>query len=116
MRKKHEDFVKELEHSDVKILGKYVNSKTNILTECKKCGYIWDANPNSLLIGTQCPKCARVMRKTNEEFIKQLRNINPDITPLDDYINSKSKISCKCSFVKYEIDFCNTLDAISLVV
>ena len=34
--KKHEDFVKELEHSDVKILGKYVNSKTNILTECKK--------------------------------------------------------------------------------
>ena len=100
--KKHEDFVKELEHSDVKILGKYVNSKTNILTECKKCGYIWDANPNSLLIGTQCPKCAGVMRKTNEEFIKQLRNINSDITPLDDYIDSKSKISCKCNKCNYE--------------
>ena len=97
--KTHEQFITDINNKNnaVKILGKYKNSKTNILTECKKCGYIWNANPSSLLSGTQCPKCAGTMNKTHEEFANELKRINPNTTILGKYKNSKSKILCRCN-------------------
>ena len=35
-------------------------------------------------------------RKTNEQFLKELQQINPNITPLESYTNNKTKIPCKC--------------------
>lgn len=97
--KTHDQFITDLNNKNnaVIILGKYKNSKTNILTECKKCSYVWNANPSSLLSGTQCPKCAGTMHKTHEYFVKDLKRINPNITILGKYINSKSKILCRCN-------------------
>lgn len=36
-------------------------------------------------------------RKTNEEFLKELKNILPNIIPLENYSNNHTKIQCKCS-------------------
>ena len=35
-------------------------------------------------------------RKTNEEFVEELKIINPKIVPLEEYINSRTKILCRC--------------------
>ena len=35
-------------------------------------------------------------RKTNEEFLKELKNILPNIIPLEKYFNNHTKIQCKC--------------------
>lgn len=102
--KPHNQFIRELntKNNNIKILGKYKNSKTNILTECKNCGYTWNANPSNLLNGSQCPKCTGTIHKTHEEFVKQLKITNPNITLLGAYINSKSKILCSCNKCSFE--------------
>lgn len=35
-------------------------------------------------------------RKTNEEFRAELYKINPNVLPLEEYINARTKIQCKC--------------------
>ena len=35
-------------------------------------------------------------RKTNEEFISEMKNINPNIEILSEYINNKTKVKCRC--------------------
>ena len=53
-RKTNEQFQKEFfEHGNknVQLLGKYITRKTKIPVTCKKCGYVWDAWPDSLLRG-----------------------------------------------------------------
>ena len=102
--KTHEQFVRDLKNknNNIKILSKYKNSKTNILSKCIKCGYQWNANPYNLLKCTQCPKCAGTLRKTHDDFIKELNIINPNVTILDNYINAKSKVHCKCKICNYE--------------
>ena len=41
-------------------------------------------------------------RKTNDEFLKELNNINPNIYPLDKYIASSEKIRCRCKIDGHE--------------
>lgn len=59
---------------NVIIIGEYRNSTTKMLCSCKKCGYQWEATPNSLLQGNGCHKCKGGIKKsiicitTNEEF------------------------------------------------
>lgn len=35
-------------------------------------------------------------KKTNNEFVQELKNKNPNILPLEEYIKSDQKIKCKC--------------------
>jgi hypothetical protein len=37
-------------------------------------------------------------RKTTEEFIKELRQINSKVIVVGKYINAKTKIKCQCVF------------------
>lgn len=41
-------------------------------------------------------------RKTHDEFVKELNNINKNIKVIGKYTNNKSKIKCKCKICKYE--------------
>ena len=41
-------------------------------------------------------------RKSNDEFIEQLKKINPNIIPLEDYKTDHEKILCKCSIHNYK--------------
>lgn len=61
-------------------VGEYINTKTKILCECKRCGHQWMVMPYSVLHGTGCPKCAGNIKKTQEEFEKELKEISPEIT------------------------------------
>lgn len=43
-------------------------------------------------------------RKTQEEFVKEMNNINPNIKILGKYINKQTPIKCKCKICGCEWD------------
>lgn len=86
----------------VLVLGKYINSHTKILCECKICGFKWEASPGHLIYNLRkCPKCVG-RYKTTEDFKRQVSQINSNIEVLGDYNNSKTKIRFKCKVCNHE--------------
>lgn len=102
-RKTHEQFIKELNNinSNIEVMGDYKNNKTAIKCKCKIDGNIWSAIPSRLLQGSGCPICGtkkikKALKKDNNQFIEELKQKNPNIIPLEEYINATTKIKLKC--------------------
>lgn len=107
-RKSHEQFIMELReiNSKVIVLGEYTNNKTKILCECRDCGNRWEMIPQNLLRGQGCPKCGRIRatnknKKTQEQFVIELRQKNPLVLLVGKYINSSTKVEVECKRCKY---------------
>ena len=96
-RKTHEEFFKQMEliNPNIKIVGRYINDKTKIRVKCVVCGKEWSPVPNSLIRGCGCPRCVG-REKTHDEFVEEIKNINPNIEIIGKYIKSKTKIKCVC--------------------
>lgn len=104
-----ESFRQELFNINTNILvrGEYVDVETPIECECLIDGTIWSPTPNSLLCGRGCPECGRIASnqnstKTNEQFLLELNRINPNILPLQDYIQAKIPILVMCKKCRHE--------------
>lgn len=99
-KKTHEEYVAELvvKNPDVEVIGQYNGTHTKIMHRCLKdgCGYEWLAAPHDILVGTGCPKCAGNIKKTHEEFVDEMKDVNRDILILGKYKNASTKIECKC--------------------
>lgn len=104
-KKTHEEFiedVKRVHESKIRPLEEYINSQTKILFKCNVCGHEWRTVPASTVRGCGCPKCgikkaANKQRKTNEEFIAEVRVIhNNKIKPLEAYVNNHTKLLFYC--------------------
>lgn len=83
------------------VRGEYVDAATPIECECLIDGEIWYPTPNALLCGQGCPKCGRIASnlartKPNDTFVTQLSIINPDILPLEEYVNVKLHMLVMC--------------------
>ena len=93
IKKTTEQFIKEIKivNPEITVIGKYINSQTKIEIQ-HSCGYKWEARPSDLLKGTSCPKCFGRFKKSTEQFIEELKIVNPEITVIGEYINSKTKI------------------------
>ena len=108
-RKDKTTFINDLKkiNSNIDVCGDYVNNKTSLKCICKKDGYIWYPTPNNLLKGEGCPKCkanntSKILSKSNENFVKDLHDINKDIKALEKYKNNKTKILVKCKVCDHE--------------
>ena len=110
MRKKtDEEFREELKQKrpDIIQIDKYINAVTEITVKCKECGNIFKASPNGLLGGVRrCRVCGlnkqlKSSRKTNDEFLEELSEINPSIEPLEEYTNAKTKIKVRCKICNH---------------
>lgn len=88
------------------------NNHTKIMVKCLACNYQWKATPQSLLQSTRnqscngCPKCGIKNRsqnavKSNQQFVEELHEVNPNITPLELYTGSQNKILCQCSICQH---------------
>lgn len=97
-KKTHEEYVAELsiKNPNIEVIEKYKGANIAILHRCKIDGYEWLAKPGNILFGKGCPKCAGVLKLTNEEYAERLKLINPYITPIEEYINAKTRISHMC--------------------
>lgn len=97
-RKTHEQFVKELAEKklNIKVLGTYIDSKTKIEFQCLIDGYKWFAEPGRVLRDRGCPLCGGSLPLTHEQFVAQMKVINPNIKIIGTYINSDTPIEVEC--------------------
>lgn len=97
-KKTHEQYVDELKdaNNSIVVLDKYINSEVPIEHKCLICNYHWKARPVNILRGKGCPKCAGILKRTTQSYMEEIRKINPNILPLEDYINVYTQISHKC--------------------
>jgi glutaredoxin len=98
-----DDFKHEMENinPNIEILSEYKNARTKVKYRCKVCGLEHEAKPPNLLTGCGCPRCGNKSKsdkqiKTNSQFISELQNINPNITPLSEYKGNKTNILLQC--------------------
>lgn len=108
-RKTHEKFIEEMKikQPNIEVLDKYIDSKTKIKCKCKVDNHIWYTRPNDLLQGKGCPKCARrnvanKERKSQEQFIEEMKVINSSIKVLGTYVKNNTKILVKCKVCNHE--------------
>ena len=101
-RRTHEEFLLEVKntHPDIIILGVYKNARTKIKCKCSVCGNEWDITPYDLLKGKGCYECTKKamsnrLIKTTEQFIKELKEVNPYIEILSEYTGNKKPIKCR---------------------
>ena len=105
-RKSNKKFIQEVNSlvgEQYSFLENYIDATTKILCRHNKCGYKWEITPHSFLQGTRCPKCAGNIKKTNLEFINEIKELTGrEYVFLKNYINAHTKIPCrhnKCGYV-----------------
>lgn len=110
---KFQELIKDKKSRQIIIIDKYTNARTRMLCQCIDCNTEFMKYPQEIKEGRGCPNCSRI--KTNKlisnkskekaysniEFIEKLYSINKNIEPLDEYINSKTKIKCQCKICNY---------------
>lgn len=101
-KKTHEEFVKIMEEKrpDIEILGEYTGNHDPIKVRCKNCDRIYELTPIALLNRNQCARCYGTERKTHEDFVSEMKNINPDLRIIGTYYNNRSLIEYYCEKCK----------------
>lgn len=99
----HDEFCKRVSkiNPNVEILDEYKGSNNKLKCRCKIHNVIYYTLPSNLLRGSGCSKCkddklSKLFSKSHEEFIIEMKNINPQIEILGEYIKSDVKILCRC--------------------
>lgn len=100
----HDEFVKKLlvnnkyyANGEIKIIGQYVDSKTNITCMCMIDGHRWSPRASHLLEGQGCPICKSKHKQTSlGEFLKRLKSLENGITAVDVYRGMRVKIRFQC--------------------
>ena len=100
-RKTHEEYVAQLHKSNPHIhpISRYTNNRTKIWVEHDVCHHKWEVIPSTPLRGVGCPYCSGRKKRTYEEFINDLKKINPNIrilTEEQDYVDGSTKVYCEC--------------------
>lgn len=100
----HEEYVDRVKNinSNIDVVGKYINATTKIMHKCRIDGYEWNAYPNHILRGSGCPECVGLRKKTHEEYVQEVANLNPNIEVIGKYKNINTKILHKCKVDGYE--------------
>lgn len=103
-KRTHEEFLSELAevNADIEVLENYVRLMEPILCRCRVCGKEWKAYPGNLLRGHGCPVCARrkssaSRTKSHDQFIGEMKSINPNIEILEKYQGAFEPIECRCN-------------------
>jgi len=98
--KTNEEFIEELLSINPTItpLQSYMLASQPILCKCNICGLLWNVRPNNLLHGHGCPACAiKKQTKTNDDFIKEIGKIAPNIELISNYKGARLYVTVKCN-------------------
>lgn len=103
-KKTNEEFLEEIKELNptYDVLSEYVNIDTNVFCHCNVHDIDFYSTPYNLLKGRcGCELCRREKignkhRRTKEEFINKLIEVNPNIEVVGEYTQCKNKIECRC--------------------
>lgn len=87
---------------DVELIGTYIDIKTPVKHRCKIHNIIWKAIPDNIYRGQGCSQCktdkiTKALTKTHDQYVKELKMVNPHIEVLESYINGKTPIKHCCT-------------------
>ena len=92
----YEDVKKIIEENgDYQLLSeKYVNGKEKLLVK-HSCGNVYSVSFKDFQAGSRCPKCSnkkkgQYLKKTKDDFIKDVNDITNEFTVVGDYINNNT--------------------------
>lgn len=91
--RKLNNILKEKELKLDRIPQKYSD---NVHCTCLKCGFSWNTKITNIFKIKGCIKCTNRLKKTNEDFLKEINENNIQVELLSPYINSSTKIKRKC--------------------
>lgn len=100
--KTNSDIIPLIKNKDVELISEYTGNEKPIKCRCKKCKNIWTTLPKVLITnGSGCPICGKkkaikAETKTQEQFVFEMKQKNPNIEILGNYVNTHTKIKCKC--------------------
>ena len=96
-RKSIEEVITQMKYCNSKVeIVKYDIPKSTFRCKNNGCNYTWEARLADVLKGSKCKKCSGTLRKTTEQFKKELREVNKDILVMSEYLNTTTKVKCKC--------------------
>lgn len=97
-QKTSDEFIDEISnlHPTIEILNDYTNSQTKVHCKCRICNFEWDALPPTLRKGRGCPKCSKTYKRSSNDFINDIKVVNPNITIIGEYVNTQVKVECRC--------------------
>lgn len=103
-KRTHEEYIIEVEkiNPNIEVVGKYTKTRTKILHRCKIDGHEWCAKPADILNGSGCPVCGGSMKKTHDEYVIEVSEVNPEIEVIGEYINGQTKILHHCKIDGHE--------------
>ena len=87
---------------NIKIIGEYTGYHDYIRCKCKIDDCEWESIVANLLNGSVgCPECHKreiiaIKKIPQDTFITRVKQVNPNIEILDNYINSNTPVKCKC--------------------
>jgi hypothetical protein len=88
---------------NIDVIGEYVQCKSRIECRCKIHNEIFFATPDHLIRGeTGCKQCIQEKYhigglKSHEQFINEMKSVNPDIQVIGEYDGAKSRIDVRCA-------------------
>lgn len=109
--KQRKIFMEEIKNicPTVEIIGEYTLAHKNIKCKCKIHGTVWETTPTRLKRHEcSCPDCVKEKMHekfalTNDKFIQRVKEINPDIIPIEEYrtIHDTIKFRCKIHNIEF---------------
>lgn len=98
-----EEYIEKLavNNPTVEVIGTYVGSNVAIQHHCLIHDIYWDAQPSSMLRGSGCEQCKsdklHVSKcKTQEQYVKEVKVVNPYVEVLGKYVNANTPIHHRC--------------------
>lgn len=103
-KRTNEEFLLEIKNLNptYSILSQYINCDTDVTCHCNIHNIDFNSTPYNLLKGKiGCELCRREKigkknKRTRDDFIERLFNVNPNIEVIGEYIQCKQPIECKC--------------------
>ena len=109
-KKTHDEYVAELaiKNPTVEVIGQYVDAKTKIEHHCLIHDVYWDVLPPNALKGKGCKECMKdknrmKFTKSHEDYVAQVKEINPDIEVLEQYVGGDVPILHHCK--KHDVEW-----------
>ena len=102
-KKTHEEYVAELaiKNPNVEVIGQYIGACVKILHRCKIHDIEWMAYPDNILHGHGCYMCGNNIKKTQEQYIQEVKVINSFIEVIEQYIDALTPIQHRCKVDGY---------------
>lgn len=108
-KKNTEQYIEEIQKINPSIVPKesYIDSHTPILHECTIHGIEWKVSPTNVLQGSGCYMCKsgkirNRLSKTHEQYVNELKKINSNIEPIEQYKGANTQILHKCLIDGYQ--------------